>query len=102
MNKEYEVMSRKFKALCDPNRIWILNILKNGEYCACDLLEMLNVGQPTLSHHMKILVDAEIVKARKEGKWIHYSLSKEGVQALSEYLSTFEDFSIETQGCCKE
>lgn len=64
-------MARRFKALSDSNRIWILNILKEGEFCACKLLEMLNVGQSTLSHHMKILVDAKIVNTRKEGKWMH-------------------------------
>lgn len=86
MEKEYEVIARKYKALSDPNRIWILNILKNGEFCACKLLEILNVGQSTLSHHMKILVDAEIVCARKEGKWMHYSLSNEGIDVLEKYL----------------
>lgn len=87
MEKEYEVIARKYKALSDPNRIWILNILKNGEFCACKLLEILNVGQSTLSHHMKILVDAEIVCARKEGKWMHYSLSNEGIDVLEKYLT---------------
>ena len=86
MEKEFESMARRFKALSDPNRIWILNILKEGEFCACKLLEMLNVGQSTLSHHMKILVDAKIVNARKEGKWMHYSLSDEGIILLQEYL----------------
>lgn len=87
MEKEYEVIARKYKALSDPNRIWILNILKNGEFCACKLLEILNVGQSTLSHHMKILVDVEIVCARKEGKWMHYSLSNEGIDVLEKYLT---------------
>ena len=94
-------MARKFKALCDPNRIWILNILKQGEYCACNLLEILNVTQPTLSHHMKILSDAEIVNARKDGKWVYYSLSKEGVETLVTYLSNFEEYSTDL-ACCKE
>ena len=101
MEKEYEMMARRFKALCDPNRVWILNILKNGEYCACHLLEMLNVGQPTLSHHMKILVDAEIVNARKQGKWIHYSLSDDGLDVLTQYLNTFKGCSSDSQ-CCKD
>ena len=60
-----------FKALCDENRIEILEILKKGEHCACELLEQLQIGQPTLSHHMRILTDSGIVKAKKDGKWIH-------------------------------
>ena len=101
MEKEYEIMARKFKALSDPNRIWILNILKQGEYCACNLLEMLNVTQPTLSHHMKILSDAEIVNARKNGKWVYYSLSTEGIKYLVDYLSDFENCSTDLY-CCEE
>ena len=76
-----------FKAFCDENRIKILNILSSGEKCACKLLEALSVTQPTLSHHMKILCDSGVVKARKEGKWMYYSLSNEGLRAAEEYLS---------------
>lgn len=75
-----------FKAFCDENRIRILKLLKSGEKCACKLLEELNVTQPTLSHHMKILCDSGIVVGRKEGKWMHYSISKEGANIAADYL----------------
>ena len=75
-----------FKAFCDENRIKILMLLQGGEKCACRLLEELSVSQPTLSHHMKILCDAGVVKCRKEGKWMHYSLSSEGFGNAIEYL----------------
>ena len=58
---EKEKNARIFKAFCDANRWKILGLLQSGEKCACKLLEELNIGQPTLSHHMKILCDAEIV-----------------------------------------
>lgn len=77
-----------FKAFCDENRIKILNILSTGEKCACRLLEALSVTQPTLSHHMKILCDSGVVTARKEGKWMYYKISQEGLRAAEEYLST--------------
>ena len=67
-----------FKAFCDENRIRIIEMLRSGEKCACKLLEELNVTQPTLSHHMKILCDSGIVTGRKEGKWTHYSISPKG------------------------
>ena len=70
------------KALSDENRIRILKMLHSGEKCACKLLEELNISQPTLSHHMKILCDAGIVNSRKEGKWTHYSMCCEGVQKV--------------------
>ena len=70
------------KALGDENRIHILKMLRSGEKCACRILEELNISQPTLSHHMKILCDAGIVTGRKEGKWTHYSVNKDGVEAI--------------------
>lgn len=76
-----------FKAFCDENRIRILELLKSGEKCACKLLEELNITQPTLSHHMKILCDSGIVLGRKDGKWTHYSISPNGVEKAKEYLS---------------
>ena len=84
-----------FKAFCDENRIKILNILSSGEKCACKLLEALSVTQPTLSHHMKILCDAGVVKARKEGKWMYYSLSHEGLRVAEEYLITLKNIGKE-------
>lgn len=76
-----------FKAFCDENRIRILQLLLDGEKCACKLLEAMNITQPTLSHHMKILVDSGIVSGRKEGKWMHYSISAEGIRKAQSYLS---------------
>ena len=87
MEKDYERDSKIFKAFCDPNRLRILDILKSGEQCACKLLEILDVSQSTLSHHMKILTDSKIVNVRKDGKWSHYSLSKDGIQYTIEYLN---------------
>ena len=55
-----------FKAFCDENRIRILKMLTSGEKCACKMLEELNVTQPTLSHHMKILCDSGVVVAAKK------------------------------------
>lgn len=70
MNQEKRALL--FKALSDSHRLIILEELTGGEQCACKLLEKLDITQPTLSHHMKQLVEQELVFARKEGKWIHY------------------------------
>ena len=75
-----------FKAFCDENRVNILQMLKNGEKCACKLLEEMNITQPTLSHHMKILCDSGIVAGRKDGKWMYYSISVPGIEAARQYL----------------
>lgn len=82
--------ARIFKAFCDENRLSILKLLEGGEMCACRLLDELAIGQSTLSHHMRILCDAGVVSARREGKWTHYSLnsdgSREAVRLLGEIL----------------
>lgn len=75
-----------FKAFADENRIQILELLRDGERCACRLLEEMNITQPTLSHHMKILCDSGIVVGRKEGKWMHYSISEDGMRDVRNYL----------------
>ena len=67
---EDEKNARIFKAFCDSNRLKILGLLQSGEKCACKLLEELNIGQPTLSHHMKVLCDAEIVASKENGRII--------------------------------
>lgn len=75
-----------FKAVGDENRIRILKQLRSGEKCACKLLEALNISQPTLSHHMKILCDCGIVKGRREGKWMHYCICSEGVARVRQLM----------------
>ncbi len=80
-----------FKALCDENRVRILQLLTTGEKCACKLLEEIPVSQPTMSHHMKILCDSGIVVGRKEGKWMHYSISPDGVAYARQCLETLSN-----------
>lgn len=95
--------ARVFKAFCDENRLQILEQLGSGEKCACKLLEEMRISQPTLSHHMKILCDSGIVIGRKEGKWMHYRISPEGVQIAKEYLNglTVAESTGETKPCCE-
>lgn len=92
-----------FKSLCDENRLQILELLRNGERCACNLLEEMKISQPTLSHHMKILCDAEIVSGRKEGKWMHYSICDKGLREAMECLEHFSSQfkEVEEKPCCK-
>ena len=77
-----------FKALSDGNRLIILEMLSRGETCACRLLEALDVTQPTLSHHMKILCGCGLVTARKSGQWSYYSLNREKLDEVRSYLSS--------------
>lgn len=65
-----------FKALGDSKRLEIIEILSKGEKCACELLTYFNCTQPTLSHHMRVLIDCQLVKVRKKGTWNYYSLDR--------------------------
>ena len=80
MENNYYIATKVFKAFCDEKRLNILKILLSSEKCACRLLEELDIGQPTLSHHMRILCDSGVVTARKDGKWSYYSINIEGVE----------------------
>jgi len=86
MSIKYEATAKIFKAFCDENRLHILELLQSGEKCACTLLEELPIGQSTLSHHMKILIDSAVVEGRKDGKWMYYSLSEDGSAIAAETL----------------
>lgn len=90
-----------FKAFCDEHRIEILEILKEGEHCACELLDKLQISQSTLSHHMKILIDSGIVASKKDGKWMHYHIDREGCEEAIALIQYFEDTKERTPSCCK-
>ena len=85
----YREDARKIKALADENRLAIMMSLRQREKCACYLLEELNISQSTLSHHMKLLCDSGLVDYRKEGKWMHYSLSIEGAAAFRKMINGY-------------
>lgn len=89
-----------FKAFGDESRLMILDILKQGERCACNLLEELEISQSTLSHHMKILCDAGIVSARKEGKWTHYAINPCGSTAALAHLTQITSNDLPKGGNC--
>ena len=66
---------RVMKALSDPNRVKILKMLQRRELCVCEIRAALEIAQPTVSSHLKVLEDADLVRSRKEGLWVIYSLA---------------------------
>ncbi len=76
-----------FKALGDERRLKIMHqIAKKPGICSCKVLEAHNMSQSTLSHHMKLLCEAGLVKCQKNGKWVHYTLNSEGIKRATEAL----------------
>ncbi|MHA7282716.1 ArsR/SmtB family transcription factor [Arthrobacter sp. TMS2-4] len=85
-----EALSRQFKAIADPNRLRLVSLISASaanEACVCDLTEPLDLGQPTVSHHLKILVDAGILHREKRGVWAYYSLVPGALNALAGVLT---------------
>ena len=102
MTTIYQDNAKVFRAFCDENRLVILELLRGGERCSCKLLEDLNIGQSTLSHHMKILCDSGVVQGRKDGKWTRYSISPEGGRYAEELLNSIVTVNTtESSLCCK-
>ncbi|SEJ35130.1 transcriptional regulator, ArsR family [Arthrobacter sp. yr096] len=90
---DYEAQLRAsvFKALADPNRLRLLSIVKGsegGEACVCDLTQPLNLGQPTVSHHLRILVDAGLLHREKRGTWAYYSLVPGAIERTTGLLAS--------------
>ena len=79
------------KALSDPNRLLIIQLLTYGEQCGCELLDQMQITQPTLSHHMKTLEDCGLVSSRKKGKWNYYSLNWDQWTAFRDYIESIQN-----------
>ena len=100
MDTRYKENALLFKALSDPNRLMIVDMLSCGELCACIILEKFQISQPTLSHHMKTLCESGLVKGRKAGKWMYYSLNYKAILSFREFVETV---TTEKQDCiCHE
>ena len=78
---------RIFKALGDKNRLMIMDLISKDELSAGKILEQVNMGQSTLSHHMKILCDSGIVNARKDSRWVYYTINAEVAAEISSVIS---------------
>ena len=99
--EDYSKDVKIFKALCDEKRLRIIDLLKSGEMCACVLIEKMDIGQSSLSYHMKILCESGIVKSRQDGKWTHYKLSKSGSEYAIKRLREITMENENTVNCCK-
>jgi ArsR family transcriptional regulator len=85
---EADMLAAQFKALADPARVTILNRLAAAdEVCVCDFVAALDLAQPTVSHHLKVLRDAGLVESSRRGTWAFYRLVPEAVDALRDVLS---------------
>lgn len=92
---DYEKASFILKAMADPKRMKIIDLLSGGSLCACEVLEHFDFTQPTLSHHMKVLEKAGIISVSKKGQWHHYKLKEDFVKDFTN--SMLQLFSSENR-----
>ena len=83
-------VARCCHALSDETRLAILERLRGGEECVCNLTDALGSGQSRLSFHLKVLKDAGLVHDRRDGRWIHYSIDTRGIDAVREFIDTLD------------
>jgi ArsR family transcriptional regulator, arsenate/arsenite/antimonite-responsive transcriptional repressor len=99
---EADRLSGIFKAVADPSRLRLLSIIAShdgGEACVCDLTEPLELSQPTVSHHLKVLAEAGLVTRDKRGKWAYFAVVPDALDALGKVLTTGHNGSG-PGGCC--
>ncbi len=99
---DLERTARVFHALSDPTRLRLVDLLRGGEKCVCELTDVLDAGQSRLSFHLKALKDAGLVLDRREGRWVHYRLNQDKVEEVAAILT---DCCTTTRtwlksGCC--
>jgi ArsR family transcriptional regulator len=88
-------VARWFHALSDETRLQIIDRLSEGEQCVCELTDLLETGQSRLSFHLKTLKDAGILKDRREGRWVYYSLNPQAVEELARFVGGLK-------ACCRK
>ncbi len=90
-----------FHALADDTRLNILDRLRGGEQCVCELTEALQSGQSRLSFHLKVLKDAGLITDRPEGRWIYYSISPDGIEELEEMIGLLKEGGKSTRSTAR-
>jgi ArsR family transcriptional regulator len=90
---DIDSIGAKFKALSDPLRLKVVELLRQQEMCVCDLCDRLDVAQSKLSFHLKTLRQAGLIQSRQDGRWIYYSLSLSSFIELEQYLAEIRRFS---------
>lgn len=99
LERNYTSCVPVLKALADETRLEILHMLHEEELCACKIQEHFAISQPTLSYHMKILVQSGLVKGRKDGLWMHYSMNHANFEATRNLLDYYMHSANQESAC---
>src|SRR5215831_2499658 len=95
--------ARLFHALSDTTRLEIMDMLRNGECCVCELQDELRAAQSRLSFHLKVLKDAGLITDRKEGRWVYYAIDADALDGLTDAVASFKPsrraLTVRSAGC---
>jgi ArsR family transcriptional regulator len=99
---DLSTITRQFRALADPTRLRIVDLLRGGERCVCELTDALDAGQSLLSFHLKALKDAGLVSDRRDGRWAYYSINADAFAQLEEFVGALPStkLSANVARCC--
>jgi len=101
--KDPERTARWFRALGDETRLKILELLSEGEQCVCDLTDALEAGQSLMSHHLKTLKEVGLLRDRRQGRWVYYSLDPAMIEDVQEWVAMLGESAKHTRAaarCC--
>jgi ArsR family transcriptional regulator len=95
-------LTRQLRALADETRLEIVDLLRGGERCVCELTDSIGVGQSLLSFHLKTLKDAGLVSDRREGRWSYYALRPEAFEQLELFVGHLpsQKLTVLASRCC--
>ncbi len=96
------VITRQFRALADPTRLRIVDLLRGGERCVCELTDALDAGQSLLSFHLKTMKDAGLVTDRRDGRWAYYKLNPDAFAQLESFVGGLPSkrLAVLAAACC--
>ena len=91
----FEKYARLFQVLADVNRLKIIELLIKGETCGCTLIDNLQISQPTLSYHLKMISEAGLADSKREGNWIKYYINKDKLTEIKLFIEKIRDTESE-------
>ena len=95
-----EDISKLMVSFSDPFRLEIIDLMMEGEVCVCDIMKSTNLSQSRISYHIKILKEAGLIADRQEGRWVYYSLNKESLFLIKEWITSLTDnYSHRKRSC---
>ncbi len=100
VSSDTDTLTARFRALGEEKRLRILASLSARETCACELTGCCDESQPLLSFHLRTLREAGLVEARRDGRWMYYSLDREALRDLADELRAIADGEARVTACC--